>query len=359
MKYFGNCPFYCSSVCNPIINQSNPMKIKSLLILAMMAMPAVASAQVLAEANFSTYQQGVELVGQNGWVQNGTTATGPLFVSNGVVAMPGGIATNNQDAYLPFTQTILPPTEGMTILHFEGQINVTSAGAAPSYFVALRGGTFDNARIAAKVNAAGTGYTLGVRVTGQSGFPFVYGTQEFTYGEQTYFRAVVFMVPGAQNDVIDLYAGTSPTNMTLQSSSVYTTGSGTDPGDYNAIVISQFGSATVNQSGVAISNLKASIHTPTSIENGNQTVKSFNLEQNYPNPFNPSTVVGFQLSVAGQATLKVYDLLGREVAVLVNGALPAGAHSVTFDAAGLPSGVYMYKLEAGGQSMTRRMTLVK
>lgn len=334
------------------------MKIKSLLMIALMASPAALSAQTLAEAIFANYQQGVELVGQNGWVQVSTVNAGPLFVSNGVVAMPGGIATNNQDAYLPFTETILPPVEGMTTLHFEGQFNVTSAGAAPSYFLALRGGTFDNARIAAKVNAAGTGYTLGVRVTGQSGFPFVYGTQEFNYGEQTYFRAVVRMVAGTQNDVIELYAGTSPTNMTLQSTSMYTTGSGTDPGDYNAIVISQFGSATVNQSGVAISNLKVSIANPVSVEDG-EVVRSFNLEQNYPNPFNPSTVVGFQLSVAGQATLKVYDLLGREVAVLVNGVLPAGSHSATFDATNLTSGVYVYKLEAGGRSMTKRMTLIK
>lgn len=334
------------------------MKIKSLLMIALMASPAMLSAQTLAEAIFANYQQGVELVGQNGWVQVGTVNAGPLFVSNGVVAMPGGIATNNQDAYLPFTETILPPVEGMTTLIFEGQFNVTSAGAAPSYFLALRGGTFDNARIAAKVNTAGTGYTLGVRVTGQSGFPFVYGTQEFTYGEQTYFRAVVRMVAGTQNDVIELYAGTSPTNMTLQSTSMYTTGSGTDPGDYNAIVISQFGSATVNQSGVAISNLKVSISNPVSVEDG-EVVKAFNLEQNYPNPFNPSTVVGFQLSVAGQATLKVYDLLGREVAVLVNGVLPAGSHSATFDATNLTSGVYIYKLEAGGRSMTKRMTLIK
>jgi len=97
----------------------------------------------------------------------------------------------------------------------------------------------------------------------------------------------------------------------------------------------------------------------TSTENGKQTTENFQLEQNYPNPFNPSTVVGFRLSVAGHATLKVYDVLGREVAVLVNGTLSAGSHSVNFDASNLTSGVYMYKLEAGGMSQTKRMTLVK
>jgi outer membrane protein assembly factor BamB len=83
------------------------------------------------------------------------------------------------------------------------------------------------------------------------------------------------------------------------------------------------------------------------------------LSQSYPNPFNPSTVVGFQLSVAGSARLIVYDLLGRQVAVLVNGTMPAGRHQVTFDAAGLASGVYLVRLEAGGEVFTRRMTLLK
>lgn len=97
----------------------------------------------------------------------------------------------------------------------------------------------------------------------------------------------------------------------------------------------------------------------TSTENGKQTTENFLLEQNYPNPFNPSTVIGFQLSVVGKAKLSVYDVLGREVAVLVNETLPAGSHSVTFDATSLTSGVYVYKLEAGGELMTRRMTLLK
>jgi hypothetical protein len=94
-------------------------------------------------------------------------------------------------------------------------------------------------------------------------------------------------------------------------------------------------------------------------DDGRGTMDEFALEQNYPNPFNPSTVIGFQLSVAGKASLKVYDMLGREVAVLVNGTMPAGSHTATFDASNLTSGVYVYKLEAGGQVMTKRMTLVK
>jgi hypothetical protein len=83
------------------------------------------------------------------------------------------------------------------------------------------------------------------------------------------------------------------------------------------------------------------------------------LHAAYPNPFNPSTVIGYQLSYAGKARLAVYDLLGRQVAVLVSGTMPAGRHQVTFDASGLASGVYLIRLEAGGEVFTRRMTLLK
>ena len=94
-------------------------------------------------------------------------------------------------------------------------------------------------------------------------------------------------------------------------------------------------------------------------DDGRGTMDEFALAQNYPNPFNPSTVVGFQLSVAGKARLSVYDVLGREVAVLVDETLSAGSHSVNFDASAFTSGVYLYKLEAGGMVLTKRMTLVK
>jgi hypothetical protein len=83
------------------------------------------------------------------------------------------------------------------------------------------------------------------------------------------------------------------------------------------------------------------------------------LSQNYPNPFNPSTVIGYQLSEGGDVSLKVYDLLGREVAVLVNQNQSAGSYNVTFDATNLTSGVYMYRLQSGSKTLTGKMLLVK
>lgn len=83
------------------------------------------------------------------------------------------------------------------------------------------------------------------------------------------------------------------------------------------------------------------------------------LEQNYPNPFNPSTVIRYGLPGRSHVTLTVYDALGRDVAQLVSGEVDAGIHEVRFDAAGLASGVYLYRLQAGSSIETRRLLLVR
>ena len=74
----------------------------------------------------------------------------------------------------------------------------------------------------------------------------------------------------------------------------------------------------------------------------------FGLDQNYPNPFNPSTKIAFQLAVDSKVSLKIFDVLGQEVATLVNTNLVAGSHNVNFDASALNSGVYLYRIEATG-----------
>jgi hypothetical protein len=86
---------------------------------------------------------------------------------------------------------------------------------------------------------------------------------------------------------------------------------------------------------------------------------TFALEQNYPNPFNPSTVIGYQLPAAGRVRLAVYDLLGREVTVLVNGEVEAGNHTAVFDAAGLSSGVYFCRLTTGDRVQIKSMQFMK
>ena len=92
----------------------------------------------------------------------------------------------------------------------------------------------------------------------------------------------------------------------------------------------------------------------------NETIPaSFGLEQNYPNPFNPSTTIRYGLPQTSHVLLVVYNALGQQVATLVNGDEPAGEHSVNFDASRLASGVYMYRLNAGTFSQTRKFHLIR
>lgn len=85
----------------------------------------------------------------------------------------------------------------------------------------------------------------------------------------------------------------------------------------------------------------------------------YGLNQNFPNPFNPSTVISYQVPVSGAVSLRVFDVLGREVATLVDGPVHAGNHQARFDASGLPSGVYFYTLDAGDFTTTKRMLLIR
>jgi photosystem II stability/assembly factor-like uncharacterized protein len=86
---------------------------------------------------------------------------------------------------------------------------------------------------------------------------------------------------------------------------------------------------------------------------------AYYLSQNYPNPFNPSTTIKFSIPSSGYATLKIYNTLGEEVAVLLNKELTSGSYEVEWNAEGLPSGVYFYQLRAEGVVETRKMLLLK
>ncbi|MBK7498513.1 MAG: T9SS type A sorting domain-containing protein [Ignavibacteriales bacterium] len=89
----------------------------------------------------------------------------------------------------------------------------------------------------------------------------------------------------------------------------------------------------------------------------------YKLEQNYPNPFNPSTIISYQLPKAGNVTLKVFDVLGREVATLVDEFRTAGSYEVEFNPASSiknpASGIYFYQLKAGEFVETKKMLLLK
>jgi hypothetical protein len=102
------------------------------------------------------------------------------------------------------------------------------------------------------------------------------------------------------------------------------------------------------------------VQLPTSVEDKNfQSPGEYILYQNYPNPFNPSTKISWQISLGSWQTLRVYDILGNEVATLVDEYKPAGKYEIVWNAAGLTSGIYFYKLTAGDYSDTRKLLFLK
>ena len=100
------------------------------------------------------------------------------------------------------------------------------------------------------------------------------------------------------------------------------------------------------------------ITPPTSIYDDTLPTE-VSLAQNYPNPFNPATTIGFELPMPTDVRLDVYDMTGRQLSTLVNGIYPSGYHTVQWDAIGLPTGIYVYRLTTGGKTITQTMTLVR
>ena len=116
----------------------------------------------------------------------------------------------------------------------------------------------------------------------------------------------------------------------------------------------------INSGTIYVDNLRLEYPgTVTSVQKSHFIPAFFSLDQNYPNPFNPSTTIGYQLPVNSFVSLKVYDVLGRFVATLVDEKQSAGNHSVTFTADNLASGVYFYTLQAGAIHETRKLLLLK
>ncbi len=113
---------------------------------------------------------------------------------------------------------------------------------------------------------------------------------------------------------------------------------------------------TPNQ--VTIVNLTASTE-PSAVSDPVNSAREFKLNQNYPNPFNPTTTISYSIPKRSNVSLKVYNMIGQEVAKLVNGEEEAGTYKVNFNGAELSSGIYFYKITAGSFSTVRKMILLK
>ena len=126
---------------------------------------------------------------------------------------------------------------------------------------------------------------------------------------------------------------------------------------YSRVTVALVDTSTTDSEQVTLQAAGNTIAAIAETQNG--TPASFSLQQNYPNPFNPETVVSGQWPVASDVRLAVYDLLGREVAVLADGRYAAGKYAFRFDGSRIASGIYIYRLTAGPYSAVRRMTLLR
>jgi len=91
----------------------------------------------------------------------------------------------------------------------------------------------------------------------------------------------------------------------------------------------------------------------------NNPIFSYKLNQNYPNPFNPATIISYQLQKDGLVSIKVYDILGKEIAELINEKQTAGNYQIEFNASNLPSGTYFYKIATGNFTEVKKMILLR
>jgi hypothetical protein len=129
------------------------------------------------------------------------------------------------------------------------------------------------------------------------------------------------------------------------------------PDTYSDPIVARFTPSTklIVKPGATIA-LKA---LSSSVDHSSLSPSGFRLDQNYPNPFNPNTRIDFTLPATQPATLKIYDVCGKEVSTLLSEPLPAGRYSREWNAASFPSGVYFYTLHAGAYSETKKLILVK
>lgn len=195
-----------------------------------------------------------------------------------------------------------------------------------------------------------------------SGFNFPPVFNDLTYGEFSSYRTllpfdfVLDITPGDDNNTVVASFEADLRGLRGMSAVVFASGFLTPGNNQNG---APFGLFVALPDGQVVELPAANGGDLIALAKPDAIPNSFELNQNYPNPFNPTTTIAYSLTEPAQVSLKVYDMLGREVTTLVDEYKEAGEHKVEFNANGIPSGVYFYKINAGDVTETRKMTLMK
>lgn len=332
----------------------------------------LARQQVLMVENFD-FASGDSLNGKNGWevyvggVPMNISTAGLSFANYSgsnlgkSLEIVGGVT--QQHLFKKFS----PVDTGSIYLSF--LVRVSNNNANDGYIAVLGNPTAGNYRAAVYTKIVGGQVFFGARAT--------IGGSVQTYDPTPYLPNTTYLltlkytfIQGSNNDHVRLYVSTNtiPANEPL-SANVGPLSMGALEGSF------QIGSVLVTPGGTSASALNGATilidgirvsrtwegTTLTSVKKNESVVlpTSISLEQNYPNPFNPSTVISYQIPMNGLVTLKVYDVIGREVETLVSEVHDAGSYSVTFNASKLSSGIYFVRLTSSGKVHTKKMMLMK
>jgi len=263
-----------------------------------------------------------------------------FVVVNGVITYPNDGARH----LMPFTGTASPVLGSSVTADQDGKPTAQADGD-----------TDDGVDVPAQV-ARGVAASITVRVTGTgllSAWADWNGDGSFGAGEQILAGVAVTSAQSPYNLSLNVPAGATLGQTYIRFRISTQTGLSAK-GMANDGEVEDYAVIVVNE----LDNGEEDLSTDLDRENSGLPT-SFALRQNYPNPFNPTTVVPYELANAGMVRLAVYDVTGRMVSTLINAEQSAGRYTATFNAVGLPSGVYMVRLEAGGQVMTRKLTLLK
>lgn len=335
------------------------------IVLITFLLVGVSYGQLVFEENFA-YPDGA-LLTANGYTF-GSGTTNPLTVTATNLTYPSypsvtgnalTLTTSGEDDYKSFA----PISTGSVYLSF--LINVQSAQVG-DYFIALSptaGQTYYTGRTFIKSN--GAGYSMGITKSSESSTAN-YGTSVLNFGT-TYLVVVKYTFNSGSDvdDALTLYVlkgGTMPSTEPTPEFGPYVCADAAKKDQLDLATITFRQGSASNAAALIIDGIRVtkSWLSVTDVKDESAAIPTkYSLNQNYPNPFNPSTVINYQLPEAGNVSLKVYDVLGNEVATLVNEFKQAGVYNAKFANSTLSSGIYLYRLQAGSFVSVKRMMLIK